>query len=315
MMDDSTDSTSQATGPVEPGEESRAKAVTLSDYRRALLQDKVTLTCVAFLVILVVTAIAADLIAPFDPVEQSLRRRNLPPLSTSSEDTFHLLGTDPLGRDVLSRLIFGARVSIVVGVSGALIAGILGIVLGLVAGYFRGLTDDVIMRIVDAMMAFPGLLIALFVVFIFGAGLVNLVIIFAIVRWMVFARLTRGITLSQREGAMVAAAKAIGCRAPRIIFRHILPNIAAPLLVLFTLEVAILILAEASLSFLGFGIQPPASSWGLMIAQGRDYVSTAWWLVTLPGIAIFLTTISLNLVASWLRVVTDPAHQWRWMTQ
>ena len=157
------------------------------------------------------------------------------------------------------------------------------------------------------------MLVALFVLFLIGGGLVNMVLILAFVRWVVYARLARGITLSYRESSFVEAARSIGATDLRIIFRHILPNMVSPLLVLATLEIALLILAEAGLSFLGFGLQPPEPSWGLMIARGREYLREAWWMITFPGLALFLTTLSLNLLANWLRTIMDPVQRWRWL--
>lgn len=284
-------------------------------YGRALVRDPVTLAAVLILIVLFASAFAADLVAPYDPVKQQLAMRNQPPMTPARvEGGFpHLLGTDELGRDLLSRLIYGGRVSIAVGLVGAVAAALIGITLGLLAGYYRGRVDDLVMRTVDVMAALPTLLIALFFLFILGGGFWNLVLVLALVRWRIFARVTRGMMLSLREQAFVQAARAIGARDRRIIVRHILPNMLSPLLVLFTLEVAVLILAEAALSFLGFGIQPPDSSWGLMIARGREYLRSAWWLVTLPGLAIFCTTLSLNLVAAWVRAVTDPVQRWRWL--
>lgn len=294
----------------------RGGRVTARHYARALVRDPVTMAALLFLIVLVVSAIAAPWISPYSPLDQHLARRNLPPLSPAAEPggSLHLLGTDELGRDLFARLLFGGRVSVAVGLLGALASGFIGIVLGLLAGYYRGWVDDLVMRAVDAMSALPTLLIALFILFILGGGFLNLIIVLALVRWMVFARITRGMTLSQREQAFVLAARALGCGDRRIIFRHLLPNMLSPLLVLFTLEVAVLILAEAALSFLGFGIQPPESSWGLMISRGREYIRSAWWLVTFPGLAIFCTTLSLNLLATWVRSVTDPVHRWRWLT-
>jgi peptide/nickel transport system permease protein len=285
-------------------------------YLRALLRDPPALIAMAVLAILLLCALFADVVAPYDPVKQQLVMRNRPPLTPSmTEGGFiHLFGTDELGRDLLSRLIHGGRVSIAVGLVGASVAALIGVTLGLLAGYYRGRVDDVVMRTVDAMAALPTLLIALFFLFIIGGGFWNLVIVLAVVRWRIFARLTRGMALSLREQAFIQATRAIGAGDRRIIFRHLLPNMLSPILVLFTLEVAVLILAEAALSFLGFGIQPPESSWGLMIARGREYLRSAWWLVTIPGLAIFCTTLSLNLVAGWVRAVTDPVQRWRWLT-
>jgi peptide/nickel transport system permease protein len=301
--------------PERPGEVERSDTVTWRHYLRALVREPASLLAMAFLVVLLVVTLGADLLAPYSPTDQSLANRNLPPGSRPDDNAFpHLLGTDELGRDVLSRLLFGGRVSVTVGLLGAVVSAAIGITVGLLAGYYRRWVDDVVMRAVDAMAALPTLLVALFVLFLMGGGFVNLIIVLALVRWMIFARVTRAMTLSLREQAFVSAARVLGGRDRRIISRHILPNMVSPLLVLFTLEVAVLILAEAALSFLGFGIQPPDSSWGLMIARGREYLGSAWWLVTFPGLAIFLTTLSLNLMATWTRTVTDPVQRWRWLT-
>lgn len=296
-------------------EEYREGGPGLRRYGRALVRDPMALIALLILIVLFVSAFAAELVAPYDPLDQQLAMRNRPPFSPAMADGGfpHLLGTDELGRDLLSRLVYGGRVSIAVGLVGAVAAALVGVALGLLAGYYRGRVDDLVMRTVDAMAALPTLLIALFFLFILGGGFWNLVIVLALVRWRIFARVTRGMVLSLREEVFVQAARAIGARDRRIIMRHILPNLLSPLLVLFTLEVAVLILAEAALSFLGFGIQPPDSSWGLMIARGREYLRSAWWLVTLPGLAIFCTTLSLNLLAAWVRAVTDPVQRWRWL--
>ncbi len=295
------------------GDESRAASLGWRDYLRAIVDDRVTLLAAAFLIILAIATIGADFIAPYDPVQLNFKERLLPPFSAGASGIPHILGTDELGRDMLSRLIYGARVSVSVSFIGASVSAILGIFLGLVAGYLRGPLEDVIMRTVDGMLALPSLLVALFILFMIGGGYGNLILVFALLHWTVYARMARGLTLSYRESTFVAAARSIGCRDSRIMLRHLLPNMASPLLVLFTLEVAILILSEASLSFLGFGIQPPEPSWGLMIAKGRDYMRSAWWMVTLPGVAILLTALSLNLLAAWVRTVSDPVQRWRYL--
>lgn len=284
-------------------------------YSRALVNDKLTLAALVFLILLILSTIFAPLVAPFDPEAQSLMLRNQPPMTEDENGGAipHLLGTDQLGRDLLSRLVFGARVSLLVGFIGALFSGIVGVVLGLIAGYYRGWVDDLIMRFVDIQMGFPSLMTALLVLYVLGAGMWKVILVLAVTRWMVFARVTRSLVLSQREEVFVEAAQTTGCSDRRILFRHILPNLLSPLLVLVTLEVATMILTEASLSFLGLGIRPPQSSWGLMLAQGRSYVTTAWWLVTFPGVIILLTALSLNLVATWARAISDPVTRWRYL--
>ena len=209
--------------------------------------------------------------------------------------------------------MYGARVSVSVGLLGAILSCAVGVAAGLTAGYYGGIYEDLVMRLVDGMLSLPSLLVALFVLFAVGGGFTNLILVFSVLHWMVFCRLARGLALDARSKTYVKAAQAIGASGPRIIFRHILPNVLAPILVLFTLEIAILILSEASLSFLGFGVQPPDPSWGLMIADGRELIRSAWWLVTFPGLAIFLTALSLNITANWVRAVTDPVQRWRWL--
>lgn len=282
----------------------------------ALRRDRLAMTAVVFLIVLGLAAVFADLVSPFDPSVQSLILRNQPPMTAAENGGAipHLLGTDALGRDQLSRLIYGARVSLAVGALGVVLSGTVGIVLGLVAGYYRGAVDDLIMRIVDIQMGFPSLLLALIVLYALGASVWNVIVVLAVTRWTVYARMVRGMVLSQREHVYVEAARAIGCADARILVVHLLPNMLGPVLVLGTLETASLILSEASLSFLGLGIQPPASSWGLMLAEGRQYLRTAWWLVTFPGLAILFTALALNVVATWARGVTDPVQRRRYVS-
>jgi peptide/nickel transport system permease protein len=283
-------------------------------YGRALLQDKVAVVAFLFLLLLTFCAVFAPWVAPFDPNDQSLFMRNMPPLTMPEAGGAipHLLGTEFLGRDELSRLIFGGRISLAVGLASVVVSGSIGTILGLLAGFYRGHVDDVIMRLVDVQMGFPSLLLALFVLYVLGGGVLNVIIVLAVTRWMVYARVTRGLVFSYRENVFVEAARATGCTDRRIILVHLLPNLLSPIIVLATLEVAYMILTEAALSFLGLGIQPPQSSWGLMLSQGRQYVTTAWWLVTFPGLAILLTALSLNLAATWARSATDPAQRWRY---
>ena len=294
---------------------------------QAFLSDRVTLASGVFLVVVLVAVIFAPLVSPHKYQEQQIRLRHLAPLSSGTaiikdttardvtEERYYLLGTDHLGRDMVSRLIHGGRISISVGVLGVLVSGSIGIFLGLVAGYYRGTIDDVIMRVVDIFMSIPLLFLALMVLFILGPSFTNIIIVFAVARWMLYCRITRGVVMSLREQTFVAAARAIGCSDQRVIGRHILPNLITPLLTIAALEVPRNILTESALSFLGFGIQPPESSWGLMLASGRQYITSAWWIVVIPGMAIFLTALSFNLFGVWLRAVSDPLQRWRWLKQ
>jgi len=292
-------------------EQSRVRAV---DVMRGLWRDPILLGAGIFLILLVLAAIFADVIEPYDPTNQNLRLRNQPPMTPAEEGGFpHVLGTDPLGRDMLSRLLHAARISLAVGAAGVLVSATIGSALGAFAGFFRGRLEDLVMRVVDLQMSIPFLLIALIFLFVFGPGFGNVIIILAIARWPIYARVARSLTLSIREEAYVEAAEALGSKKLSNIRRHVLPNALAPLLVLSTLEVARLILAEATLSFLGLGVQPPDSSWGLMIGQGRDYLRSAAWNVYLPGIAIFLTALSINLVATGLRSLSDPVQRSQWL--
>ena len=291
---------------------------------QAFLNDPITLISGIFLVVIILAVIFAPVVAPFGPRDQQLKLRHLPPLSTGvatdrtsdlqvEETRFFLLGTDHLGRGYLTRLIYGGRISLSVGVLGVLVSSSIGVFLGLIAGYYRGIIDDIIMRTVDIFMSVPLLLLALMVLFILGPSFVNIIIVFAVARWMLYCRVTRGVVMSLREQPFVDAARAIGCSDSRVIARHILPNLITPLLTLAALDVPRNILTESALSFLGFGIQPPDSSWGLMLAQGRQYILSAWWVVVIPGLAIFLTALSFNLFGVWMRAVSDPLQRWRWL--
>lgn len=276
-----------------------------------LVSDRVALVGVVGFLLFLFLAVAAPAVAPHDPAQQSLRDRLKPPTWMEGGSAGHLLGTDQLGRDLLSRLIYGAQISIVAGVSVVAITAAFGTLMGVLAGYYGGKVDQVIMRWVDVQTAFPGLLVAITIIAMIGPSLRNLIIVLAINGWLIFARIVRGITLSLREEVFVKAARVIGCRDGRIIFVHVLPNLISPVLTIAVMELARIILAEAALSFLGLGIQPPASSWGLILAQGRDYMGKAWWLVTFPGIAIALTVLFINMVAGWLRSVSDPKQRFK----
>jgi peptide/nickel transport system permease protein len=274
-----------------------------------LWRDKAGFIGMVLIAALVLMALAAPLLAPHDPGVQDLRARLKPPVGFEKGSWSHILGTDHLGRDVLSRVIYGSRVSLLVGAAVVIIAGVFGVVMGLVAGYRGGRTDNFIMRWIDTQVAFPGLLLALIILAVIGPSLITVIIVLALNGWMVYGRMTRSAVLAVRQTAYVEAAEIVGCKSSRVIFRHILPNLTSPLLTLAILEFARIVLAEAALSFLGLGIQPPATSWGLDVATGKDYIFRAWWLVTMPGIAISITVLAINLVASWMRLISDPQER------
>ena len=213
---------------------------------------------------------------------------------------------DTLGRDVTSRLLYGARVSLIVGVSAVIIAGLLGVVLGLLAGYYRGWADDVLMRIGDVQLAFPVLVLAIALLAVAGASLLTVVLVLGVTGWITYARIVRGETLSLITREFVEAARAMGAPDRHVIWRHVVPNVLPPVTVVATFSVARVVIAEASLSFLGLGIPPPAPSWGAMLDEGRNYLTTGWWLALFPGLAILLLVLGINLVGDWLRDALDP---------
>ncbi len=264
------------------------------------------MTGMVILTLVVVMAITAPVLAPQDPTEMTLIDRLKPPGFVDSDGHVHYLGTDQLGRDLLSRLIYGARISLLVGISAVLIGGCLGLALGLIAGYYGRWLDDLIMRLAEIQLAFPSILLYIAVLAVLGPGLVNVIAILGFTSWVVYARVARGQVLSVREEEFVQAARSIGCRDRRIIVRHVLPNIFAAIIVIGSFAVASNIIAEASLSFLGLGVPPSIPAWGSMLAEAREYLRTAWWPVTFPGLAIALTVLSINAIGDWLRDYLDP---------
>lgn len=262
--------------------------------------------CFTFLLAISVLAVTAPLVVPHDPAYQVLLARLQAPAGFDGGSTDHLLGTDHLGRDVLSRAIYGARVSLGIGLLSTLIGACVGITAGMFSGYRGGLADEIIMFLVDAQLALPFIVVALIAIAIFGTGLTVLILVLGFAGWEGYARLTRGMVLSARENQYVLAAQAAGAGRLRIMVRHILPNISAALMVLATFQLTSVILLESSLSFLGIGVQPPTPSWGSMIGEGREYLNTAWWIAVVPGVLIVLSTMTISLIGDWLRDVLDP---------
>ena len=262
------------------------------------------------LVILLATAIAAAFgpaLAPFDPNRQNLILRLADPMSSGPDGSVFWLGSDVLGRDVLTRLLYGARVSLLVGIAAIAVGGTIGIVAGLLSGYFGGWVDDVIMRLGDIQLAFPFILLAIMFLVVLGSGIWNLILVLGVGQWVTYARIVRADTLSLREKEFVEAARALGDSTTSIIFRTILPNILAPLTVIASFNVASVILSEAALSFLGLGVPPSVPTWGSMLAESRDtLVANKWWLAVFPGVAIVLTVLSFNILGDWLRDFLDP---------
>jgi peptide/nickel transport system permease protein len=274
---------------------------------RSMVQAKWPLLALFVLLLVVFAGIFGPWISPLDPNRQDIMMRLADPLTEGRRNAFFLLGTDGLGRDVLSRLLYGARISLLVGVCAIMVGGTIGVVAGLVAGYFGGWIDDVIMRLGDIQLAFPFILLAIMFLVILGPGVMNIIIVLGVGQWVTYARIVRAQTLSLREKEYVEAARALGDSTFLIIFRTILPNIIAPLTVIASFNVASVILSEASLSFLGLGVPPSVPTWGAMLADSRDQLmANKWWLAFFPGIAIVLTVLSFNILGDWLRDFLDP---------
>ncbi|MET1412046.1 ABC transporter permease [Roseibium sp. HPY-6] len=251
------------------------------------------------LLALVVCAVFAPWLAPFDPDRQNLLARLKAPGFDARGAVYHL-GSDELGRDVLSRLIYGAQVSISVAVLSVALSGVVGVAVGMAAGYLRGWVEILLMRLVDIFLSIPAILLAIITVAVLGPGFTNVVLVLALTRWPRYARVAYGQTLAIAGQPYVTLAKSMGASTPRVLILHILPNIVGPLLVVATLEFGLMVLFEAGLSFLGLGVQPPTSSWGSMLSTGRNYVASAWWIATFPGLALFLLVLSANLIGDRL---------------
>jgi len=276
----------------------------------AFMKNPLAVSGLALFGLTLLVAILAPALAPDTYDNQDIMGRLKPPLSKGSDGRVYLLGSDPLGRDVLSRIIYGARASVSVAVAGLVIGGGLGSLLGLLAGFGgRGL-DALVMRIVDAQLAFPSLLLAIAVIAALGTSLWTLLAVLALRSWAVHARTLRGAVLVIREQESVTAARALGAGPLRVAFKEVLPNAVAPLIVVATAQLGALILLESTLSFLGIGLQPPAPSWGSMLSSGRPYMTVAWWVAAVPGVAILIAVLGANLLGDGLRDALDPRLKW-----
>ena len=296
-----------ATAVAVPAAEAAAPAPEWVAFLRRLARRRTALFGLVVVAAVVVTALGAAWLSPFDPIAQDIGDRRLkPPLWRDDAGGLHVLGTDHLGRDLFARVIHGAQPALLVGVAAVTISGFLGMAIGLVAGYFGGRLDDVLMRLADIQLAFPFILLAIAVIGIVGPSLVTIIVVIGVSSWVIYARIVRGAVLSLREREFVQAALALGSGDGRVVLRHILPNVLTPWLVVATLDMARVIVIESALSFLGLGVQPPTPTWGGMLADGRVYISTAWWLATFPGLAILVTVLGINLFGDGLRDTLDP---------
>lgn len=278
-------------------------------WMRLLWRSKTGLIGFVIVSVALIFAIFAPLIAPYDPNAINPIDMLKPPAFMEGGDMRYLLGTDNLGHDIFSRIVYGARVSMLIGVCSVVVAGIIGTLFGLLAGYYGGILDSVIMRITDAFHAIPRTLLALVAVSMMSGGVVTLIIVIGVTGWITYARLIRSEVLSLKQREFVKAAVTIGVPDRTIILRHILPNVFSSFIVVSTLAVAASILAESSLSFLGLGINPPNVSWGGMLSAGRNYLATNWWVATMPGIALTLTVLGIMFLGNWLRDLLDPYNQ------
>jgi ABC-type dipeptide/oligopeptide/nickel transport system permease subunit len=256
--------------------------------------------------IVLIAAVFAPMVAPDDPYAIDPNRRLMPPAWLDGGQWSYLLGTDHVGRDVLSRIVYGSRISTVVGLSAVAISATLGVTLGLLAGFYGGLAERVILFCADVQIAFPFYLLAISIIAAVGSGFGTVIVVFGVAGWVIYARVVRGTVLSLREREFVEAARALGGGHGRIILRHVLPNILTPVIILATLRVASVIVWESALSFLGLSVPPPTPTWGRMLAEGRNYLANAWWAATFPGLAIMITVLGVNMLGDGLRDALDP---------
>ncbi|MEV5889456.1 ABC transporter permease [Nonomuraea fuscirosea] len=278
----------------------------LTTTLRALRRNHAAKVAVGVIALVVLVGVFAPLIAPHDPNLQNLELKLRPPFWMDGSEPGYLLGTDKLGRDVLSRVMYGTRVSLLVGLAATLLSGVVGAAVGVVSGYYRGWREQVFMRLADVQLAFPSILLALAIIAVLGPSLLFLILVLGLTGWVSYARVVRAEVLSLREREFVTAARAIGDTGPQIMVRHLLPNIVAPLATIGTLQVAAMIVAEASLSYLGLGVPPSVPTWGSMLADGQLYLRGAWWIAVFSGAAIMMTTLAINVTGDLLRDVADP---------
>lgn len=259
-----------------------------------------------YIIIIVAFAIIPQTFSPLDPVNQDLTRHMKPPGFTDAGGNVYHLGTDEQGRDILSRIIWGSRISLIVGIAAVFFSGMIGISIGIVAGYFGGWVDSIISRIIDTALAVPFILLAISLVAILGPSLQNIILVISLRTWIVYARVVRGEVLSLKENEFIVGAKAAGCGTIRILIVYLFPNVISTTIVIATLYLGRMIIIESALSFLGLGVPPPTPTWGGMLADGRAFLDTAWWISLFPGIVLMLTVLSVNLLGDWLRDVLDP---------
>jgi peptide/nickel transport system permease protein len=275
---------------------------------RSLPRNWLGLTGVLILASVGLAALFGPLVLPFDPLEPSLAERLKPPLAAGNP-LGHLLGTDQLGRDLFTRIVYGSRISLAVGVLSVSIAAPCGVLLGLMAGYLGGITDALLMRLADSQLTIPVEILAISLIAVLGNSLPVVVVVIALVNWVVYARIARAQALSLRDAEFMHAARALGARTPRLLLRHLLPNILTPVIIIASYSVALAMILEAGLSFIGMGVPPPTPSWGRILQEGVGYLTSAWWVGLFPGLALALTTAGVNFVGDWLRDSFDPHVQ------
>jgi peptide/nickel transport system permease protein len=286
--------------------EGERRLTRLRKVLRSWMRNKGAVFGLIMVLCVIASGIFAPSLSPHDPILQDVEKRLFPPIGLEGSDPHYLLGTDHLGRDIISRLVYGSRISLVVSISAVAFSGVLGTFIGLITGFYGGKVDSIFMRLADIQLAFPFILLAIAIIAVLGPTLQNIIIVMGITGWVIYARVVRAEVLSLREKEFVTAVRALGGSNWRIIFKHLFPNVIPPCIVIVTLELARMIIMESALSFLGLGIQPPTPTWGGMLADGRVYLYTSWWLATFPGLVIMLVVLGINLLGNWLRDILDP---------